>query len=103
MEVSVRIFIAFCKEMFTSSVFLSIYCLIRIWIGSVSSAFLNFKCESTSQQNCRGNFDNLLLLFGGGGGVVVVVAVAVVGGGGGGVGVGVVYTCQLSMTIQSLK
>ena len=28
------------------------------------SAFLNFKCESTSQKNCRVNFDNLLLLFG---------------------------------------
>ena len=64
MEVSVRIFIAFSKEIFTSSVFLSIYCLIRIWIGSVRSAFLNFKCESTSQKNCRVNFDNLLLLFG---------------------------------------
>ena len=28
------------------------------------SAFLNFKCESVPQQNCRGNFDNLLLPFG---------------------------------------
>ena len=64
LEVSDRIFIRFSKEIFTSSVLLAIYCLIRIWIGSVRSAFLNFKCESVSQQNCRANFDNLLLPFG---------------------------------------
>ena len=58
LEVSVRIFIAFSKEIFTFTVFLSIYSLIRIWIGSVRSVFLKFKCEWISQQNCRGNFDN---------------------------------------------